>query len=104
MPLSKLIGLELLKLHQENDLLLSNIEEYNNILGNIAELHKVIKKRLKNYKKQFGRGRRTILTNMDAGKYVEEVKRMKTSMYLSTDLVIANRWTSQVIREYQLNH
>lgn len=74
MPLSKLIGLELLKLHQENDLLLSNIEEYNNILGNIAELHKVIKKRLKNYKKQFGRGRRTILTNMDAGKYVEEVK------------------------------
>ena len=52
MPLSKLIGLELLKLHQENDQLLSNIEEYNNILGNIAELHKVIKKRLKNYKKQ----------------------------------------------------
>ena len=37
-------------------------------------MHKVIKKRLKNYKKQFGRGRRTILTNMDAGKYVEEVK------------------------------
>ena len=74
MPLSKLIGLELLKLHQENDQLLSNIEEYNNILGNIVELHKVIKKRLKNYKKQFGRGRRTILTNMDAGKYVEEVK------------------------------
>ena len=54
MPLSKLIGLELLKLHQEYDKLLSNIEEYNNILGNIVELHKVIKKRLKNYKKQFG--------------------------------------------------
>lgn len=74
MPLSKLIGLELLKLHQENDSLLANINEYNGILGNINELHKVIKTRLKNYKKQFGRGRRTILTNMDVGKYVEEVK------------------------------
>ena len=74
MPLSKLIGLEVLKLHQENDSLLANIEEYNNVLGNISELHKVIKTRLKSYKKQFGRGRRTILTNMDAGKYVEEVK------------------------------
>ena len=83
MPLSKLIGLELLKLHQENDSLLANIEEYNGILGNINELHKVIKARLKNYKKQFGRGRRTLLTNLDAGKYVEEVK--EENLYVLID-------------------
>lgn len=83
MPLSKLIGLELLKLHQENDSLLANIEEYNGILGNINELHKVIKARLKNYKKQFGRGRRTLITNLDAGKYVEEVK--EENLYVLID-------------------
>ncbi len=34
MPLSRLVGLELLKLHQENDTLLANIAEYKKILGN----------------------------------------------------------------------
>lgn len=74
MQLSKLIGLEVLKLHQENDTLLKNIDEYNKILGDINELHKVIKKRLRAYKKEFGRPRRTKLDNLDNVKYVEEIK------------------------------
>ena len=74
MQLSKLIGLELLKLHQENETLLKNIDEYNKILGDINELHKVIKKRLRTYKKEFGRPRRTKLDNLENVKYVEEIK------------------------------
>lgn len=74
MPLSRLVGLELLKLHQENDTLLSNIAEYESILGNITKLHKVIKSRLKSYKKQFGHPRLTELCNLTGANYVEEVK------------------------------
>ncbi len=74
MPLSRLIGLELLKLHQESDVLHANIEEYNKVLGDRAELHKLIIARLKNYKKQLARPRLTELANMEKGKYVEEIK------------------------------
>ena len=74
MPLSRLIGLELLKLHQESDLLHNNIAEYTNILGDIGELHKIIITRLKEYKKKFGRERLTELDNLTKEKYVEEIK------------------------------
>jgi len=74
MPLSRLVGLELMKLHQENETLLANIAEYEDILGSITKLHKVIKKRLTTYKKQFGRPRRTELCNLTMTNYVEEVK------------------------------
>ena len=74
MPLSRLVGLELLKLHQENEALLANIAEYEDILSDMTKLHKVIKTRLKAYKKQFGRPRRTQLSNLTATNYVEEVK------------------------------
>ena len=74
MPLSRLVGLELLKLHQENEALLANIAEYEDILGDMTKLHNVIKTRLKTYKKQFGRPRRTQLSNLTATNYVEEVK------------------------------
>ena len=74
MPLSRLIGLEILKLHNENEELKNNIEEYGKILGNMKELHKVIKKRLKEYKKLFNAPRRTMLTNVVNKDYVEEVK------------------------------
>lgn len=74
MPLSRLIGLELLKLHQENDTLLANIAEYEKILSDREELHKVIQIRLKAYKKQFGRPRQTELANIAIKNYVEEIK------------------------------
>lgn len=74
MPLSRLIGLELLKLHQESDVLHANIEEYTKILGDKTELDKIITARLKNYKKQFGTERKTELANLSQVKYVEEIR------------------------------
>ena len=74
MQLSKLIGLEILKLHEENETLLKNIEEYEKILSDTKELYKVIKTRLRSYKKMFARERRTELTDDVAKAYVEEVK------------------------------
>ncbi|MGN1205620.1 MAG: DNA topoisomerase (ATP-hydrolyzing) subunit A [Eubacterium sp.] len=74
MQLSKLIGLEILKLHEENETLLKNIEEYEKILSDTKELYKVIKARLRNYKKLFARERRTQLIDDVAKAYVEEVK------------------------------
>jgi DNA gyrase subunit A len=74
MQLSKLIGLEILKLHEENETLANNIEEYRRILGDTKELYKVIKGRLREYKKLFHRPRKTMLINASAKEYVEEVK------------------------------
>ena len=74
MQLSKLIGLEILKLHEENDTLANSIEEFKKILGDTKELYKVIKGRLKDYKKIFHMPRRTVLVNTTLTDYVEEVK------------------------------
>ena len=74
MQLSKLIGLEILKLHEENTDLIASIDEYRKILGDTRELYKVIKGRLKEYKKLFHRERRTKLMNAIITDYVEEVK------------------------------
>lgn len=74
MQLSKLIGLEILKLHEENISLLGSIEEYKKVLGDTRELYKVIKSRLREYKKEFHMPRRTILANYTSSEYVEEVK------------------------------
>ena len=74
MQLSKLIGLEILKLHEENTDLIASIDEYKKILGDTRELYKVIKGRLREYKKIFHRERRTRLTNVISTDYVEEVK------------------------------
>ena len=74
MQLSKLIGLEILKLHEENTVLLDSIEAYKKVLGDRKELYKVIKGRLKDYKKLFHTPRRTILTNVTGMEYVEEIK------------------------------
>lgn len=74
MPLSKLIGLEIMKLHEENESLLANIEEYKNILSDEKALFAVIKSRLKTYKKSFATPRRTVLEDSENTGYVEEFK------------------------------
>ncbi len=74
MPLGRLIGLEILKLHEEQENLAANIAKYENILSDVKELYKVIKTRLRQYKKQFARERRTELADVQAKAYVEEVK------------------------------
>lgn len=74
MPLSKLIGLEILKLHEEQDSLLSNIESYKKVLEHTSELYKVIKTRLRSYKKMFAAPRKTSLTDVSNCDYIEEIK------------------------------
>lgn len=73
MPLSKLIGLEILKLKEENGELLANISEYEKVLSDVKALYKVIKARLREFKKQFSIPRRTELTDLEAKPYVEKV-------------------------------
>lgn len=73
MQLSKLIGLEILKLHEENDVLIQKIAEYEKVLSDVKELYKVIKARLREFKKQFKAPRRTALTDTVAKAYVEKV-------------------------------
>ena len=74
MPLGRLIGLEILKLHQEGEELTAKIAEYEKVLGSKAELRKVIKKRLLGYRKEFARERRTVITDAEKAVYVEVVK------------------------------
>lgn len=73
MQLSKLIGLEILKLHEENDTLIANIAEYEKVLSDSKELYKVIKGRLREFKKIFNSPRRTSLMDTVTKAYVEKV-------------------------------
>ncbi len=73
MQLSKLIGLEILKLHEENDTLIANIAGYEKVLSDSKELYKVIKGRLREFKKIFNSPRRTSLMDTVAKAYVEKV-------------------------------
>lgn len=74
MPLGRLIGLEILKLHEEDAKLAKEIAECEEILGNQQSLHQVIKTRLRAFKKQFGRERRTLLLESELTEYKEEVR------------------------------
>lgn len=107
MPLSRLIGLEILKLHNESTELLTNISQYEKVLQNTAELYKIIKGRLRSYKKLFERPRRTALTNIEIKDYVEEVK--IEDMYVlidrfgytkSMDVASYNRISLENLHEY----
>lgn len=74
MSLSKLIGLEILKLHEEYEVLNKNIQQYELILSDKKQLHQVIKTRLRTFKKEFGKQRITLLENIKNIEYVEEIK------------------------------
>ena len=83
MQLSKLISLEILKLQEERETLLQNIDKYQLILGNDKELFKVMKERLRAYKKLFQAPRHTMLANMEKSEYVEEIK--EEALYVLVD-------------------
>lgn len=107
MPLSKLIGLEILKLHEEGDSLTAAIAEYEKILGDKKELHRQIKLRLKEYKKQFSYPRRTQLTNIENTAYVEEVKIEEINILIdrfgytkSLDTPSLSRVNEDTLKEY----
>lgn len=107
MQLSKLIGLEIIKLHNEHEALLKNIDEYNKILNNTNELHKVIKKRLRAYKKEFSSPRKTKLDNISNTKYIEEIKEETVYVLIdrfgyckSVDETSYNRITKETLADY----
>ena len=83
MPLSKLIGLEILKLQEEGENLRKEIDRLKEIIGDKDKLTGVIKGRLKEYKKIFARPRRTVLENMESKGYVEDFK--EEDMYVLVD-------------------
>ena len=107
MPLSRLIGLELLKLHQEKDVLDDNITQYLVILNNKEELDKTIIARLKRYKKQFGVPRKTELANVSQVKYVEEIKEEDIYVLIdrfgyikSVDATSYSRLSAETLNDY----
>ena len=107
MPLSRLIGLELLKLHQEKDVLDNNIAQYLVILNNKEELDKTIIARLKRYKKQFGVPRKTELANVSQVKYVEEIKEEDIYVLIdrfgyikSVDATSYSRLSAETLNDY----
>ena len=107
MPLSRLIGLELLKLHQEKDVLDDNIAQYLVILNNKEELDKTIIARLKRYKKQFGVPRKTELANVSQVKYVEEIKEEDIYVLIdrfgyikSVDATSYSRLSAETLNDY----
>ena len=107
MQLSKLIGLEILKLHEEQASLTQAIEEYKKILSDTRELYKVIKSRLKKFQKSFHRPRRTMLETAVITDYVEEVKIEDIYILIdrfgytkSVDSTSYNRASSDSLKEF----
>lgn len=74
MQLQKLIGLELLKLQQEDAELQKNIKKFNRILSRKSELYQVIEEQLLEFRSRFACERKTIITTAVSKAYVIEEK------------------------------
>ena len=70
--LSKLIGLEILKLNEEYEELKAEIEKFEKILSDGSAMKKVIIKDLERIKKEYAVPRRTRLVDAEAAVYAEE--------------------------------
>jgi len=84
MRLAKLIGLELDALYKENDETVRKIERYENILNDYDTMSDVILEDLTAIGKEYGRDRRTVITNAAAA-IVEEPKEEETEMVFLMD-------------------
>ena len=107
MPLSRLIGLEVLKLSEEAESLKNNIETYNKILQDKSELHRVIKTDLKASVKAFTKDRKTELLNEEKQVYVEEVKEEDVYVLIdrfgyakSVDVMSLSKANEEALLEY----
>ena len=74
MQLQKLVGLELLKLQQEDSELQKNIKNFNKILSRKSELYKVIEEQLLEFRMKFATERKTEITTTVAKAYIVEEK------------------------------
>ncbi len=72
MRLYKLIGLEIEALQKEHEVTLANIARYTDILNNYDSMVSVIIEELDQYKKAFGRKRRTIIENAEEAVFEEK--------------------------------
>lgn len=107
MPLSKLIGLEIIKLHDEGDSLKEAIKGYEKVLGDKKELYKVIKSRLREFKKLFQYERKTRIEDIQNRDYVEEFKVENIYVLIDRfgytkcmDAASFGRASEEAIREY----
>ena len=71
MRLYKLIGLEIEALQKEHDETLKRIERYEEILNNYDAMASVIMEELDQYKKEYGRKRRTVVENAEEAVFEE---------------------------------
>ena len=65
MRLYKLIGLEIEALQKEHEITVANIKRYEDILNNYDSMSEVIIGELDNFKKEYGRKRRTVVENAE---------------------------------------
>ncbi len=72
MRLYKLIGLEIEALQKEHETTLKNIEKYEDILNHYDSMADVIISELDQYKKSYGRKRRTVIENAEEAVFEEK--------------------------------
>ena len=72
MRLYKLIGLEIQALIAEHDQTMANIYRYEDILDSRSSMTQVIIKELEDFKKEYGRARRTAIENAAEAVYEEK--------------------------------
>lgn len=82
MRLYRLIGLEIDALLKEHENTLKNIETYKDILTNRRSMDRVIIKELDGFKKEYGRERRTEITNAEEVVYEENKIEEQQVMFL----------------------
>ena len=82
MRLYKLIGLEIEALQKEHDETLKKIERYEDILNNYNSMSDVIIEELDQYKKGFGRKRRTVVENAEEAVFEEKKIEEQEVMFL----------------------
>ena len=72
MRLYKLIGLEIEALQKEHEITVANIKRYEDILNNYDSMSEVIIGELDNFKKEYGRKRRTVVENAEEAVFEEK--------------------------------
>lgn len=109
MPLSRLIGLEVLKLSKEGEELKKNIDNYLKILNDKKELYKVIKSDLRDNAKKFETKRKTELINEETKNYVEEFKEEEVYILIdrfgyvkSVDATNLSKANEEALNEYKI--
>jgi len=84
MRLYKLIGLEINALLKEHEDTMANIYRYEDILSSHYSMTQVLIQELEEFKKEFGRKRRTEITNAEEAVYVEKAQE-EIDLYVLVD-------------------